>query len=91
MNQKEINATEIESILNLEGRFYWSFGKNWLIVTDKGNFHWSDSSYGGAGTITATKETLKDWLERINETFVRDKGQHLIRKYCGRDVQVILT
>ena len=91
MNQKEINAIEIESILNLEGQFYWSFDKTWFITTSKGNFIWDDANYGGSNTITRTHETFNEWIKRKDVFYSRYKGQHVIRKYCGDDVQVILT
>lgn len=72
-----------EQLLNMVGQFTWSFGKEFFIETELGNFVWNDPHYGGDNTITQFNGSYADWLTFENIPFGRDKGAKLISSYCG--------
>jgi hypothetical protein len=71
------------------GRFTWSFGRYFHIETNKGNFIWSDPDYGGDNTIRHTDMNYMQWRQYLQLPFGRDKGEHIIRDYCGIDVKMV--
>lgn len=72
-----------EQVGNLVGSFGWDFGQHFFIQTNAGNFIWSDPEYGGDGSIRPYVGSLKTWLKGCQLPYVRDKGKHGIREYCG--------
>lgn len=82
MTKEVCNMTK-EIVGGLIGHFGWDFGQVFFIETEKGNFIWSDPEYGGDGSIRPYAGSLKSWLKSSNLPYVRDKGKHFIREYCG--------
>ena len=78
-----------EEILELSGSFGWDFGEHFFIETSSGNYVWSDPEYGGDNTLRRYDGPLKQWLRAKRQPYVRDKGVHRIRDYCGADVKVV--
>ncbi len=78
-----------EEILNLDGTFLWGFNKEFFIVTDFVSFIWSDSDCGGDNTLKLTTLSYEKWLKKQNIPCARDKGNHLIKDYCGKEVKII--
>ena len=74
-----------EVLLNEMGEFTWDFGHFFVIQTRFGMFVWSDPGYGG-------DNTMKPYLGRFKDFFYpygRDKGTHLISRYCGEEFSFI--
>lgn len=70
--------------------FSWCWNHVFFLETSEGCFLWSDSEYPhGDNTITPYNGTLRDFLRESNTPFVRDKGTHRIRDYCGENVRFI--
>ena len=78
-----------ETLINTIGEFGWSFGQEFFIETKFGNFVWSDPDYNGDNTIKKFDGDLKKFCRTIGISFVRDKGKHLIGKYCGTNFTLI--
>lgn len=70
-----------DNLKDLEGRFTWDFGSNFIIETEVGAFIWSDPAYHGTGVIRPLGMTLQEYFK--TPSFGRDKGTHRIGKYCG--------
>ena len=70
--------------------FGWDFGMFFFLQTAKGNFLWSDPDYGGDGTIKPFPGTLEEYCLQSSIPYVRDKGSHIIRDYCGDSVKIVL-
>lgn len=70
-----------EDLGNLVGHFTWSFGQEFFIETEQGNFVWSDPDYNG--TIRTFKGNYHTWVKQINIPYGRNKGHHIIKQYCG--------
>lgn len=68
------------------GDFCWDFGQCFFIETNKGNFVWSDPVYAGNNTIRPYDGDIGDFCRKNHIPFLRDKGCHTIRSYCGEDV-----
>lgn len=76
--------------LDTIAHFTWGWSHRFFLETDNGNYIWSDPDYPfGNNTITPFKGTYKDWLNQEGISFARDKGKHIIRNYCGENVQII--
>jgi hypothetical protein len=78
-----------EELLKLTGSFSWDFGCYFLIETCKGNFVWSDPEYHGENTIQPFAGTVEDFYKNHHVPYVRDKGIHFIKDYCGEDFTMI--
>lgn len=78
-----------EEFLNLVGDFTWSFGVEFFIETSIGNFVWEDPDYGGNNTIRKYNGDFISWLRKSNIPLGRDKGKHIIKEYCGDQIQLI--
>lgn len=75
-----------EQLLNTTGHFLWSFGVDFFIETELGNFIWSCPDYeGGNNTVRAFSGNFHDWLKLINLDFARSKGLHQIHAYIGEN------
>jgi len=83
--QTEINR---EQLLNSVGHFSWDFGQKFFVETPHGNFVWSDPDYKGDNTFTKFDGSYKDWIKQIGISYGRDKGNHIIRSYCGDQIVV---
>lgn len=75
-----------ETISELVGDFSWNFGKLFYIETSQGNFIWSDPNYDGDNTIKQHNGTIDSFMKENSVPFLRDKGKHVIKIYCGKDV-----
>jgi hypothetical protein len=80
---------ESTRLLDIVGHFTWGFDCEFFIETSEGNFVWSDPSYDGDNTLKRFHGNYKDWCKQSNIPAGRDKGQHVLRTYCGDDVLVI--
>lgn len=69
--------------------FGWSFHETFFLETKEGNFIWSDPYYGGDNTIRSFDGDVKRFCKQEQIPFVRCKGRHTIRKYCGEGVRFI--
>ncbi len=77
------------NILDLYGHFTWSFRSQFFIETTIGNFIWNDPDYGGNNTIIPYSGSYKDWCINLNIPYGRDKGQHIIKEYCGNELTIL--
>jgi hypothetical protein len=75
-----------EELLNILGHFTWGFSSEFFVETGVGNFIWSDPEYNGDNSFTPFEGSYKRWLRTINIPFGRDKGLHVIKKYCGSNI-----
>lgn len=75
--------------VNDTAEFLWSFHDKWLLVTEQGNFVWSDPEYSGDGTIRSFSGSPKDFCKAERIPYTRGKGTHVIGSYCGPDVKII--
>jgi hypothetical protein len=75
-----------DELLNLYGKFYWSFSQEFFIETSKGNFVWSDPDYDGTNRIKRFNGKYGDWISQLGIPYARSKGAHLISGYCGPDI-----
>jgi len=78
-----------EQFLDMIGDFSWDFGCQFFVETSVGNFIWSDPDYEGDNSFTLTRETLDEYIEKMNIPYVRSKGVHTIRGYCGEDIGIV--
>jgi hypothetical protein len=73
-----------------EANFTWNYGNKFFLETSKGNYVWSDPDYlGGDNTITPFNGNYDTWIKSENIPMGRDKGNHIIEDYCGKDVKII--
>ena len=70
------------------GDFCWDYGQHFFIETKKGNFIWSDPGYSGDNTIIPYHGTLGDYCKEHHLPYLRDKGHHSIKGYCGDKVKI---
>ncbi len=87
-NFVKINGENM-GILDLTGNFVWSFGKEFHIATDKGNYEWSCPDYPGGDDTLKPCGSYGEWLDKIGIEFGRCKGRHVIKDYCGESVVLI--
>jgi len=84
---KTINTEKLT--LDDSGNFCWNYGQEFFIETAKGNFIWSDPDYHGDNTIRPYTGTIGDYCKQNHLRFLRDKGDHFVRDYCGKDVKIV--
>lgn len=73
-------------LLAVNGKFLWSFGKEFFIETKIGNFVWCSPDYGdGDNSVRQFQGSYSDWLDQKGLDFARDKGTHSILYYIGED------
>ena len=75
--------------LDTVGNFTWSFGNKFHIETPDGNYEWSDPGYLGGDNTIKPSVPYDEWLVKMDLPFGRDKGTHIIRYYCGKDVKFV--
>lgn len=75
-----------EEFLNCQAEFDWSFGDKWYVITPYGNFVWSDPDYGGDNTFTKVSYNCKKFCQIEHIPYVRFKGKHTVRGYCGEEI-----
>jgi len=73
-----------EELLDMVGKFTWSFGHLFHIETKAGCFEWSDPDYDGDNTIRPCG-SYKNWVKKHGIPYGRAKGRHVIRGYCGEN------
>lgn len=78
-----------QSILDLEGHFYWGYRDEYFIETKKDNFVWSCPSQFGNNTIKRYNGSLKQWCRENEVPVTRNKGIHIIRHLTGDDVSIL--
>lgn len=78
-----------EKILATMANFTWFFSEDWFVVTDFGNFHWRDPRYGGNNAFTLFNGGYDLFRQNVGVVQGRDKGQHEIERYCGRDIVLV--
>lgn len=76
-----------DDILTCLAEFTWDFGNKFFVETELGNFVWSDPSYQGDNSFTQTAMSFDEW---INGSFGRSKGHHLVERYCGDQIKIVL-
>ena len=79
----------IDINLDAVGNFTWLWGQYFFIETNHNNYVWSDPEYGGDDTIRPYDGSLEKFCNELNIPLGRDKGRHVIRDYCGDDVQIV--
>lgn len=91
MSEQELNnlKKELPNVLYEVGEFSWDFGSNFFIETHLGNYIWSDPDYNGDNTLRPYPGSLESFLKDRDIPYVRDKGKHIVRDYCGPDVKVV--
>lgn len=73
-------------LLTVSGKFFWSFGKEFFIETEIGNFVWSSPEYGdGDNSVRIFEGNYSKWLDDNGIDFARNKGTHSILYYIGED------
>ncbi len=70
-------------------KWTWGYGTVFFLETAKGNFVWSDPSYGGDNTIRPFKGTYDQWRKSEDIPYGRDKGKGFIKDRCGSDVKFV--
>lgn len=71
-------------LLNTIGEFIMDIGRDeYYVITKFGFFIWSE----GVNHLYKTELTYDEWR---NDCMGTDKGKHLIRDYCGKNVQITL-
>jgi hypothetical protein len=75
----------IQKVLSQWGEFSWSAGSEFFIETKIGNFIWYNPLLGGTNIIHPISLTLKEYIKGEGG-FVRGKGKHCIREYCGENI-----
>lgn len=78
-----------EDILGKIANFTWSFGTEFFLETDAGNFVWNDPDYCGDNSIKPFDGSYKDWCRELKIPYGRDKGTKVIREYCGESITYI--
>jgi hypothetical protein len=77
---------------------YWAFSYQYLLDTGSELYIWSSPSYlGGDNTVrklnTTYPRSTKAWtslyIEHLGVGFVRCKGRHIVRSYCGDQVKFL--
>lgn len=81
--------TAMTLTLDMVGDFVWSFGQNFFVETEVGNFIWSDPDYNGDNTLKKFDGDYKKWCRFEHIPYGRSKGKHVIRRYCGDEVKII--
>ncbi len=76
----------MKKILDMKAKFTWFWSDRFFVETEAGNFVWSDPSYNGDNTLTRFDGDIEDFCETYYYDFGRDKGEHLIKDYCGSEV-----
>lgn len=76
-------------LLQMFGSFTYSFGQQFFIETEIGNFVWNDPDYGGDNTIREFAGGYADWCNHQNIPYGRDKGVKSISGYCGEDWEFV--
>ena len=68
--------------------FTWGFNHLWLLGPYQGYYwQWSDPAYeGGDNTIKPWEGNPRNYVMKGHGG--RDKGAHVIAKYCGSSVQI---
>jgi len=79
-----VTGEELERVLSQAGKFTWSFGVEFFVETEEGNYIWSDPDYGGNGNIYKYYGNYYMWCEDLSIPFGRDKGRHTIGAYTKR-------
>jgi hypothetical protein len=62
--------------------FTWSFGTEFFLETEDGNFVWSDPDCGGTNEIRSFKGSYGRWCKGLGIPYGRDKGTHTVGNYC---------
>ncbi len=75
--------------LETVAEFLWCWDHIFFLETSEGNFIWSDPNYGGDNTIKPFNGTLNEYQEERDIGFVRQKGFHRIKEYCGEEVMFV--
>jgi hypothetical protein len=81
----------LEMLLNSMGEFAWAWNYKFFIETGYGNYVWHDPDYGGDNTIRKYNGTLRAFIQEEGISVVRDKGEHILRNYCGSEVKAVGT
>lgn len=79
-----------EQILNCVGEFTWTYGMSFFVETKYGNFEWKDPSYQGDNSFTLFNGNFKTFLKDSNMPYGRCKGKHVIKDYCGENINIQL-
>jgi hypothetical protein len=82
MNDNATLLTDGEKLLQTVAKFCWGWGMAFFVETPVGNFQWLDPDYGGDNTLRPFKGDYKDWTVFQGIDFGRDKGEHIIERYC---------
>ena len=72
-----------DKLMSVAGHFIWSFGCEFFIETEIGNFVWSDPDYNGDNTIRPFNGNYHEWCNSVGIPYGRDKGVEFISSYCG--------
>lgn len=75
--------------LNTVADFSWAWNDKFFLETPYGNYVWSDPDYNGDNTIRRFNGTRKMFLDEQKIPYVRDKGMHVIKDYCGPNVVIV--
>jgi hypothetical protein len=79
-----------EEFINTSANFCWNFCSHFLVHTDIGDFIWDDPDYNGDNTFTYVGQmSVKQFCKDEDILYVRDKGTHIIKKYCGPDIKIV--
>lgn len=74
-----------EQLAETVGEFTWGFANRFHIATAIGNYEWSDPSYPDGDNTIKPCDPYPEWLDKEGIGCGRDKGNHIIGKYCGPD------
>lgn len=73
-----------DDLLNTTAQFIMDIGRDeYYVITDYGSFIWSKK----VNHLYKTELTYDEWTGDCMGT---DKGEHTIKNYCGKNVQITL-
>ncbi len=78
-----------KEFLKMVAHFYQSSGSECFATNKYWNMIWSNPEYGGDNTIRKYEGTYDDWYNSLEVKHVEDKGRHITRKFCGKDIEII--
>jgi hypothetical protein len=82
-------SVDREALLACMAQFTWLWSCEFFVETEHGNFIWKDPEYpNGDNTFTPFDGNLLAYLEKVGLDFGRDKGYHVVARYCGEEIKL---
>lgn len=75
--------------LNDTAEFIWMWSSEFFLITDEGNYVWSDPGYGGDNTIRKSELDYGQYCDKHDMEYGRSKGTHIIGSYTGNETKIV--